>query len=107
MSVTVRDNPTGSRYENHYDNELAGFTAYELANREITFTQTETFPAFAGKGLAKQLVTEALDDVRRRGLVVLPACPYVRKFISMNTTKYLDLVPESERERFGLVPAAN
>jgi predicted GNAT family acetyltransferase len=105
MSVTVRDNPTDSRYEIHDDNELAGFTAYELTGGEITFTHTETFPAFAGTGLAKQLVTEALDGVRRRGLVVLPVCPYVRKFISKNTATYLDLVPESERERFGLVPA--
>ncbi len=105
MSVTVRDNPTESRYDIHADDELAGFTAYELTGDEITFTHTETFPAFAGKGLAKQLVTETLDDVRHRGLVVLPVCPYVRKFISRNTATYLDLVPEGERKRYGLVPA--
>lgn len=105
MSVTVRDNPTDSRYEIRDDNELAGFTVYELTGDEITFTHTESFPAFAGKGLAKQLVSEALDDVRHRGLAVLPVCPYVRKFISKNTAAYLDLVPESERERFGLVSA--
>ena len=102
MSVTVRDNPTDSRYDIYHDDALAGFTAYELAGDQITFTHTETFPAFAGKGLAKQLVTEALDDVRRRGLTVLPVCPYVRKFISRNTSQYLDLVPENEHKRFGL-----
>ena len=105
MSVTVRDNPTDSRYDIYHDDDLAGFTAYELTDDQITFTHTETFPAFAGKGLAKQLVTEALDDVRRRGLAVLPVCPYVRKFISRNTSAYLDLVPENDRERFGLIPA--
>jgi predicted GNAT family acetyltransferase len=107
MSVTVRDNPTDNRYDIYLDDELAGFTTYQLTGDQTAFTHTETFPAFAGQGLAKQLVTQALDDARRRGLVVLPFCPYVRKFIAQNTATYLDLVPENERERFGLVPANN
>lgn len=105
MTTTVRDNPTDSRYDVYSDAELAGFTTYELIGAQIAFNHTETFPAFAGKGLAKQLVAQALDDVRRRGLTVLPFCPYVRKFISLNPDTYLDLVPANRREHFGLTPA--
>jgi len=102
MTVTVRDNPTENRYEIYDDNQLAGFSAYKLTGTTIAFTHTEVDPAFARRGLAKQLVTEELDDARRRGLAVLPFCPYVRKVIARNAATYLDLVPTKDRERFGL-----
>ena len=92
--MTVRDNPTDNRYNIYDDDDLAGFTAFELTSDQITFTHTE-----------KQLVTEAFDNVRGRGLTFLPVCPYVRRFISRNTTAYLDLVPENDRERLGLISA--
>ena len=102
MTLTVRDNPAENRYEIYDDDQLAGFSDYKLAGTKVAFTHTEVDSAFAGRGLAKQLVTEELDDARRRGLAVLPFCPYVRKVIAQNAATYLDLVPEKDRERFGL-----
>jgi uncharacterized protein len=101
VSVTVRDNPEKSRYEVYDDEKLAGFTEYHRYRDEIAFIHTETDPAFAGRGLAGQLVQNALDAVRERGLAVLPFCPYVRRFIARHP-QYLDLVPDEQRERFGL-----
>ena len=103
MSTTVQDNPSENRYEIFDEDTVAGFTAYKLQPGQIAFTHTETEPAFAGQGLAKRLVAEALDDVRRRGLAVLPFCPYVRGFIARNPD-YLDLVREEDRPRFELTP---
>ncbi|MGH8827180.1 MAG: GNAT family N-acetyltransferase [Jiangellaceae bacterium] len=101
MTVVVRDNPDKHRYEVYVGSDLAGFTQYRLKPGEIAFVHTETDPAFAGRGLAKQLVREALDDVRKRGLAVLPFCPYVNGFIARND-EYVELVPEAQRARFGL-----
>ena len=102
MTVTVRDNPAESRYEIYDDDQLAGFSEYKLTGTTMAFTHTEVDRAFARRGLAKQLVTEELDDARRRGLAVLPFCPYVRKVIAQNTATYLDLVPEKDRDRFAI-----
>jgi predicted GNAT family acetyltransferase len=102
VTVTVRDNPVQSRYEIHDGDQLAGFSDYNLTGSMIAFTHTEIDQAFARRGLAKQLVTEELDDARRRGLAVLPFCPYVRKVIAQNSATYLDLVPEKDRHRFEL-----
>lgn len=102
MSTHVRDNPASSRYEVFAGAELAGFSTYKLRGQRIAFLHTETDPAFAGRGLARRLVTEALDDARRRGLQVLPFCPYVKEVIANNRGDYLDLVPAKDRERFGL-----
>jgi len=106
MSTTVRDNPADSRYEVYDEEQLAGFAVYELTGEQIAFTHTEVAPAFGGRGLARQLVTDALDDARHRSLSVLPFCPYVRKVIAENVETYLDLVPATDRDRFGLAPAA-
>ncbi|MCO5994294.1 GNAT family N-acetyltransferase [Actinoallomurus rhizosphaericola] len=106
MTATVRDNPAADRFEIYEDGQRVGLAVYRLNGDRIAFTHTEVDPAFGGRGLARQLVTTALDDARRRGLAVLPFCPYVRKVIAENTDSYLDLVPEGERARFGLAPSA-
>jgi uncharacterized protein len=105
MTTSVRDDPAESRYEIHVDERLAGFVAYRLTARDIALTHTEVAPELEGRGLARQLVTEALDDARRRGLAVLPFCPYVRNVIARNAEAYLDLVPQQDRDRFGLADA--
>lgn len=107
MSINVRDDPEQSRYEIYEDEKLAGFSEYKLTGDRIAFVHTEVAPAFGGRGLAKRLVAEELDDARRRGLAVLPFCPYVRSFIAKNADAYLDLVPEKERDRFGFVSSPN
>ncbi|HQR28681.1 MAG TPA: GNAT family N-acetyltransferase [Nocardioides sp.] len=99
---SVRDNPVKHRYEIREGDQLRGFADYELTTQRITFTHAEVDPAFSGQGLARRLVGEALDDARRRGLAVLPVCPYVRKVIKKHPERYLDLVPADLRGRFGL-----
>jgi uncharacterized protein len=99
---TVRDNPTESRYEVYDGDQLAGFSEYQLIGSLISFTHTEIGDAFSGRGLARQLVGDQLADARRRGLSVLPFCPYVRHVIERNPDKYLDLVPAKDHEQFQL-----
>jgi predicted GNAT family acetyltransferase len=102
VTTSVRDNPAEHRYEIYDGDQLAGFSEYKLTAKKIAFTHTQIDPAYGGRGLAKQLVTRELDDARRRGLAVLPFCPYVRKVIAAHPEQYLDLVPASDRERFEL-----
>ncbi|HYO40264.1 MAG TPA: GNAT family N-acetyltransferase [Nocardioidaceae bacterium] len=101
----VRDNPAEHRYELYDGDQLVGFSAYKITGHKIAFTHTEVDPAFSGRGLARVLVGEELDDVRRRGLAVLPFCAYVRKVIASDPQQHLDLVLPEDRERFALPPA--
>lgn len=105
MTTTVRDNPPKNRFEVYVDDHLAGFTEYRLNPGRIAFTHTQIDEAFSGHGLARELVVGELEEARRRGLAVLPICPYVRNVIARNADTYLDLVPASARDRFKL-PAA-
>jgi hypothetical protein len=57
----------------------------------ITLIHTEVDPAFEGKGIAGRLVAGALDDIRRRGLLVTPICRFVRSYLRRHP-EYADLV---------------
>lgn len=101
MAIEVRDNPNEERFEAEVDGELAGFAAYRLRPGLIAFIHTEVGDAFEGQGVGSALVSQALDEARRRELEVLPFCPFVNSYIEKHPG-YLDLVPESRREAFGL-----
>jgi uncharacterized protein len=99
--VEVRNNPVEHRYEAVVDGAFAGFTSYRLRPGVISFVHTEVDDAFAGHGVASVLIREALEDARRRGLEVLPFCPFVNSFIASHR-EFVDLVPGSRRQEFGL-----
>lgn len=101
MELGVADNPDKARYEIHADGELAGFIDYQLSHNDIAFNHTETCERFRGKGVASYLVQASLDLTRKRGLEVLPFCPFVRSWIA-DHPDYLDLVPAERRKEFDL-----
>lgn len=100
--IAIADNPEESRYEIRVGDELAGFTQYRpRPGGTIALVHTEINERFEGQGLATRLIGFALDDARSRGLAVLPFCPFVKGYVERHPD-YLDLVPEAQRERFGL-----
>lgn len=68
-------------YEIVVDGRRAGLTAYRDRGEQRVFFHTEVDEAFAGQGLAAQLVHYALDDVRESGKRIVPLCPYVAKYL--------------------------
>ncbi|MER6685578.1 GNAT family N-acetyltransferase [Streptomyces olivaceoviridis] len=80
-----------NRYEILVDGKRAGLTAYRDRDAQRVFYHTEVDEAFAGQGLASQLVQEALTDVRESGKRIVPVCPYVAKFLKRHE-EFADLV---------------
>jgi predicted GNAT family acetyltransferase len=80
-SVTdVRHNEARSRYELDTEHGTA-VAVYAVHGDRAIFTHTEVPPQDEGKGLGSQLVRAALDDTRRRGLKIVPACSFVVDFV--------------------------
>jgi predicted GNAT family acetyltransferase len=90
-SVTVRDNPTELRYELLLDDDVVGEIQYRRAAGVVALIHTEVDPSLEGEGLGARLVAAALDDIRARGLHVVPICPFVRSYIRRHPD-YGDLV---------------
>jgi len=99
--IAVVDDREAERYVVEVDGEPAGFAQYRDRGLAISFVHTEIDDRYEGQGLGGRLVSAALDDVRSRGLAVLPLCPFVRGYIERHP-EYLDLVPETQRAQFGL-----
>jgi predicted GNAT family acetyltransferase len=99
MATQVRDNPDLDRYEVFLDGAIAGFAAYRLTQSHITFTHTEIDEAHEGAGLGSVLARGALDDVRKRGLTVIPLCPFIAGYIRRHPDEYADILHPSVKER--------
>jgi predicted GNAT family acetyltransferase len=99
-AVSIRDVPDESRYVMELDREPAGFAEYRLRPGAIVFMHTVVDPAFEGRGLGSRIAKFVLDDARRRGLAVVPACPFIRSYIESHPD-YRDLIPEPKGDAQG------
>lgn len=91
MSRQVSDNPQALRYEITVDGGTAGFIDYRKGRGTLVFTHTEVDPDYEGQGVAGALARGALDDVRARGLKMVPLCPFIQRYIDRHP-EYRDLV---------------
>jgi uncharacterized protein len=85
-------NDAQKRYTGAVEGRVAAFAEFIPTGELVVFTHTETDPAFEGQGVASTLVRWALDDVRERGLSVVPVCPFVKAYIGKHEDEYGDLV---------------
>lgn len=79
--IRVVDNPAELRYELWVDGARVGFIAYRREPASVVLVHTDIDPADEGRGLGSQLVAGALDDIRSRGLGLVPLCPFVAAYL--------------------------
>ncbi len=89
--LEITDAPEASRYEATLDGELAGVLEYVVKHERLALVHTEVDPRFEGRGIGSALARFGLEDARRRGLRVIPSCPYVRAFLERHH-EYDDVV---------------
>jgi uncharacterized protein len=77
----VVDNAGAQRYELWVGDTLAGQIVYRSREGALALIHTEVSEDFEGQGLGGKLVAGALDDLRERGLRVIPICPFVRSWL--------------------------
>ena len=63
------------------DGRLIGECVYEDGTEGRVIYHTGVDEAFTGRGIAKRLVYKVLEDAERKGLKVIPTCPYARKVL--------------------------
>lgn len=98
----VERNDAEQRYEIWVGEVLGGFTEFEPDSRgRLVFPHTEIDPAFKGLGLGSILVEGALTDAASRGEIVVPRCPFVRRYLARHDIPdlvlYRHVAPGSER----------
>ncbi len=91
MNTEVTFNAEKERYEITVDGEFAGHVDAIEHGGIIKMPHTVVLEKFGGRGVAGILVGAALDDIRTRGKMIAPRCPYIVSFIEKNPA-YGDLV---------------
>ena len=89
-TASVRDNPEQQRFEMDTSAGLA-VAEYRRDGDTLVIFHTEVPAALRGQGMGDKLVSGVLDNVRRRGLKIVPRCWFVREFVRGNP-EYGDLV---------------
>ena len=74
----IVDNTVEQRYELWVGEARAGVIEYDTEPGVVVLIHTEVDPAFEGRGLAAKLIAGAIEDIRARGLKLVPVCPVVR-----------------------------
>ena len=89
--MTVRDTPDERRYEALVDDEVAGYLFYRAREGELILIHTEVDEVFEGQGIGSGLVSGALEDIRARGLRIVPICPFVKAYLQRHP-EHADLI---------------
>jgi predicted GNAT family acetyltransferase len=93
--LVVEDNRDESRYEAWIGDRLVGIAEYEHPDEAgpIVFTHTEVLPGSEGKGVGRGLAKAALEDVRARGLKLIPECEFIQGYLKRHPAE-ADLLAE-------------
>ena len=91
----MRDHPELERYEALAGARLAGYVAYRRRPGALVLVHTDVLPGWEGRGVGGRLARAALDDVRARGLSVVPSCPFIAAWMRRHP-EYADLVVPAE-----------
>lgn len=91
MRLSTEVQRRAGAYEITVDGVIAGHAFIEEHGRTVVFTHTEIDPAYGGKGVGGTLARAALDDVRARGMHIIPRCEFIRGWIDKHP-EYEDLV---------------
>jgi predicted GNAT family acetyltransferase len=94
--MAVTDNAAERRFEMEVEGSVA-FVAYRRDGDRIVLTHTEVPPALSGKGVGSRLAHDVLEEVRGRGLRVVPRCEFIAAYLQRHP-EYQDLVASGSGE---------
>ena len=77
------DNEAARRYEFHLGPDIPRLE-YIKAQDKIYLTHTEVPPSLAGKGIGSALIGAVLKDIDKKGLTLVPLCPFVALYLQRN-----------------------
>ncbi len=79
MANTLIHNADECKYEYHIDGHIAYIT-YDDQDGNMHLTHTIVPDALAGKGLAKELLEDVLEQIRKDGKKAVAQCSYIVKY---------------------------
>ena len=96
----IHDNAEARRYELTVDGQTA-VVIYNPVEGGLLITETIVPVPLEGQGIASRMAKHVLADIRRRGLVILPTCPFFAGYLKKHP-EHADIVHSGYRAALGL-----
>ena len=96
----IRDDRAAGRYILDIGGQSA-VVIYNEAGGGLLITETLVPQPLEGRGIASRMAQHVLGDIRARGLLVLPTCPFFAGYLKKHP-EYADIVHPSYRIALGL-----
>ena len=100
LDPEIRDEPEAKRYALYIDGQAAVVT-YNLIQGGLMVTETLVPEALEGQGVASRLARHVLADVKARGLVILPVCPFFAGYLKKHP-EWAEIVHPTYRGTLGI-----
>jgi predicted GNAT family acetyltransferase len=104
LDPEITDNRETHRYELVVDGQTAVVQYNEVGGETgggLLISETLVPVPLEGRGIASRLAKHVLTDIRNRGLVVLPTCPFFSGYIQKHP-EWADIVHPHYRTALGL-----
>lgn len=100
LDPEIRDEADARRYALTVDGEVAVVT-YNRVEGGLMVTETLVPIPLEGRGIASRLARHVLADVKARGLVILPVCPFFSSYLKKHP-EWAEVVHPTYRATLGL-----
>lgn len=80
MTTAITHDIAGHKFTTNIDGH-EGYVDYDAGEGRIVITHTVVPSAIGGRGIAGELVKQALEFARSEGLKVVPQCSYAAEYI--------------------------
>lgn len=104
LDPEITDNRETHRYELVVDGQTSVVQYNEVGGETgggLLISETMVPVPLEGRGIASRLARHVLTDIRNRGLVVLPTCPFFAGYIQKHR-EWADIVHPHYRTALGL-----
>jgi len=100
LDPEIRDNAEATRYELTVEGQTA-VVIYNKVAGGLLITETIVPIPLEGRGIASRMARHVLTDLKERGLVILPTCPFFAGYLKKHP-EYAEVVHPSYRIALGL-----
>ncbi|MEP1032222.1 GNAT family N-acetyltransferase [Ekhidna sp.] len=85
LEIQNEENESKGAYFYKRGTERVAEMTYSIAGTDrIIIDHTEVSDAYRGGELGQKLVRKAVDDARRKGISIVPLCPFARSVFNKN-----------------------
>lgn len=91
MGIEIVDERENGHYAAYLDGRRVGFATWVKVKETVILPHAEVDPSVRGQGIGSLLARRAFDDARAEHLLVLPRCPFMKRWADLHPD-YRDIV---------------